>query len=1621
MNSQSKRTKTWSVPLFAVIMLLFNFVAGYGTSEGVLPITNCYGPYVNETAATQACLLTRVNGSCVNWYGGECGPVPSITRAAGDCTLGRYACGYEFFSGSSGCPADTTMHPATGECRTAPLTPEKNFGSCKGSPSDYAGNPVKTSTGNKYAAETDISGFGRDRLTFTRYYNSGLALLHWNLQPAWKHTFDRSLSFATLIGTGVITAAREDGSSLFFNKNGSNWEPEADRYEKLVEVTDGGALTYHLSTTQDITEIYDAMGVLQSISDVAGNAQTLTYLPSGLLERVDSNTGESLLFTYDPQNRLSTLTDHAGRVWTYTYDGNDNLEYVYYPDGTTDTHTNNPYRRYHYEVTAYPGALTGISDWINGQEERYATYEYDAEGRAEATYHGLQTGVLSDRIEGVSIVYNADGTRTVTDSNNQASTYSNSSQFGTARLDGIAGPGCSSCGLGNTSYIYDPANNNLLNKTENGIITEYGNYNANGNRGYMIEAKGEAEEHRTDYTYDSRYFSKIATMTEPSVFSGNNRVTTYDYDDFGNRTSEVVDGFDVTGTPVTRITIWQYNGPLHQLSQIDGPRVNADDITQLRYYLDDPLEGNNRARLKEIEDANAVLTRSNIQYTATGKVASESRPNGLSMVYAYYPGNDRLQTLTESTQAVSHVTRWTYLATGEVETITTADGTTDATMLTFGYDAARRLTRITDGAGNYIQYTLDTEGNRTAVNIHNSTGALKRAVTQVFDSYNRLDLSKSGNDPLNPLEQFDPLYAPDGTLDQSTDGEGKITDYSYDGLRRLLDSTRDLGGLGALTQYDYDVSDRLTSVIDPNNGTTGYQYDDLGNLLQTTSPDTGTTVYTYDAAGNVKTKTTASGTADAVILNYSYDALNRLVSVTTPNVSDDITYTYDSCYNGSGRLCKVETGAANIFYAYDAFGNATHHQGVAYSYDAANRVRTLTYPSGTVLTYGYDSAGQINQVDLTVNGTTQPLASNISYTPFGGITSLTYGNGKSLTQTYDTAYRTMAQSVPSVLDLDYPVYDSNGNLRQRDDTTNTPVIDTSDFSYDALNRLDTASGIFGANWDYGYDLNGNRSLTNEGTPVTSVYEPNTNRLDQIGSDNVILSVAGNTLTSGNWTYSYTAHQRLAGADESGQPKASFSYNGLGQRVLKARPDGTGENFYFGQNGELLVETDNAGTVLVEYLYLNGELLAIYHPDTDQDGQTNQQEDALGTNPVNPDDDGDGLSNLDELLTFGTLVSNPDTDGDGVLDGAEITNGTDPSDPGSGYMLGDVNLDGQVNTGDLVVLTQYVLGTRPLPAPGTPGYTVADMNADGQLNVADLLILQRTILGLVWNEWTQGRMANTLLALWEGMIPKAEAAVTNGALYYVHNDHLGTPQVMTDEAGGVVWRGVYDPFGKASIDGGSSVEMNVRFSGQYYDQETGLHYNWLRYQDPTTGRYLTADPIGLAGGINPYLYANANPLTFIDPYGLYCLTQAQIDAIASGIGGGVGGLVSGAISGATIGGIPGAVALGLAGAVRGAGVGTASAIAIQQAGAAGGAGAGVVGENAGLRGKARAGTGAAVGAVIGDALGGGTAAATVSGAIGGAIGVDPVTGAVGGAVGGLAGSVAARILAAGNDCEEECGQ
>jgi RHS repeat-associated protein len=83
----------------------------------------------------------------------------------------------------------------------------------------------------------------------------------------------------------------------------------------------------------------------------------------------------------------------------------------------------------------------------------------------------------------------------------------------------------------------------------------------------------------------------------------------------------------------------------------------------------------------------------------------------------------------------------------------------------------------------------------------------------------------------------------------------------------------------------------------------------------------------------------------------------------------------------------------------------------------------------------------------------------------------------------------------------------------------------------------------------------------------------------------------------------------------------------------------------------------------------------------------------------------------------------------------------------------------------------------------------------------------------------------------------------------------------------VWSATYDAFGKAAVDNAATVTSNLRLPGQYFDAETNLHYNWMRYYDPEKGGYITRDPIGLDGGMNVYTYVENNPLIYIDPFGL----------------------------------------------------------------------------------------------------------------------------------------------------------
>ena len=135
-----------------------------------------------------------------------------------------------------------------------------------------------------------------------------------------------------------------------------------------------------------------------------------------------------------------------------------------------------------------------------------------------------------------------------------------------------------------------------------------------------------------------------------------------------------------------------------------------------------------------------------------------------------------------------------------------------------------------------------------------------------------------------------------------------------------------------------------------------------------------------------------------------------------------------------------------------------------------------------------------------------------------------------------------------------------------------------------------------------------------------------------------------------------------------------------------------------------------------------------------------------------------------------------------------------------------------------------------------------------------------------------------------------AKINGSTINFYHVDHLGSPQVMTNSSGDIVWDGEFLPFGEPfSISG--AITNNLRFPGQYFDLETGLHQNYFRDYDPKTGKYIQADPIGtrvsnyagadsseMKGVINVYTYVGNNPITLIDPFGLTASCPARQQCI-----------------------------------------------------------------------------------------------------------------------------------------------
>ncbi|MEK8018317.1 MAG: RHS repeat-associated core domain-containing protein [Candidatus Parabeggiatoa sp.] len=481
-----------------------------------------------------------------------------------------------------------------------------------------------------------------------------------------------------------------------------------------------------------------------------------------------------------------------------------------------------------------------------------------------------------------------------------------------------------------------------------------------------------------------------------------------------------------------------------------------------------------------------------------------------------------------------------------------------------------------------------------------------------------------------------------------------------------------------------------------------------------------------------------------------------------------------------------------------------------YAYDKNdNRIKQIL-PEGQVTLYEYDAAG--NQT-ARLDASGQKIA--YQYDALNRLTQADYYAADN----HQTSVKTV-----------HLTYDVVGNLASYDDGTTSAT-----YTYDALGQKLSETvdyGAFTVSHSYEYYANGRKkSFTGpDGVKITYSYDEN-NRLSAIDIPN-----------AGRVTYNTYHWNRPAKITLPGGSQIDLAYDPLMRLLSKA-------------------VKDPAQQFLMDYEYEHSPANNITKKTTEQ-GEYAYQYDELSrltqaTNPVLEDEHYtyDLLSNRltasgveasydanNALLSYGDAEFEYDASGNVVkkTDASQVTH----------Y---EYNVEGRlvrVIDGEDNLIAEYdydPFGRRIWKeVEGVRTYFV--YAAEGLIGEYDDSGVEIKGYGYRPDSmWTTNPLFQK----------------TNGSYYWYQNDHLGTPQKLLDSQGNVVWAAVYEAFGKAQVDV-DLVENHLRFAGQYFDGETGLHYNWHRYYEPTTGRYLSVDPIP---SVNLYVYVSGNPVSFVDPFGL----------------------------------------------------------------------------------------------------------------------------------------------------------
>ncbi|GAB3713512.1 RHS repeat-associated core domain-containing protein [Amycolatopsis oliviviridis] len=809
------------------------------------------------------------------------------------------------------------------------------------------------------------------------------------------------------------------------------------------------------------------------------------------------------------------------------------------------------------------------------------------------------------------------------------------------------------------------------------------------------------------------------------------------------------------------------------------------------------------------------------------------------------------------------------------------DEETDRTELVrYRYDRDRRLTEVANSSGQALRYDYDGLGRVVRWTDRNG-----RSYEFTYDELSRCVRGAGADGHL----AYTFTYDREARVNTATDSLGNTTEYHLNADFQLV---KEVGPLGGANHFTWDRHDRVTAHTDELGRTTRWEYDERGDLVAYTFPDGAQRLFEYEDR-----RVVSLVEPDGAVWRREYDEAGRLAASVGP-LGSTTRYTYGE--DGNLRELVDEVGNRTTV-ASDRFGRAievTDPRGVTWrrTFDALGRVTEEVDPIGGTTRYEWTVEGA-GWRRVAPDGTTQRRVydaegnvreehderGEVARTDFGAfdqpVTRIA-PDGSRLRVEHDTELRMIAATNGDGRTWRFE-YDAEGRTVREQDFDGRVLT----YAYDAAGQLITRTNAAGEVTTYVYDLRGEViekrtaddvcryaydgagrlvSAVNRDAEVTIAY-------DELGRV-VAETCDGRTVISG---YDL-ADRRIFRRTPSGA-ESRWDYDGCdapatlvtGRHSIAFRHDAAGREVWRGLGAaELTQEWDPRHRLRAQSVTTTSGAVAqrrVYdwRPD---DVYSGVQDQLLGRQEFTFDRGG----RVVDVQRPGGAEHYAYDRSDSVAIQAPVAERYDVQ----GRLVSRAGWTYSWNGEDRLVGVTTPDGQRWQYRYDALGRRVAKQRMDGDVVVAETRFawdgevlaeqVETTAAGETrGTTWEWDCRQDTPVAQTDRVY--ADGRCVDERFCSIVTDFIGTPSELVDEAGRIAWYRDETLWGapRATTSGPSTP---LRFPGQYLDAETGLHYNRHRYYDPRTARYLSADPLGLTGGLNTHAYV-PNPLLWSDPFGL----------------------------------------------------------------------------------------------------------------------------------------------------------